>query len=265
MKAIQYFLSIMISSLFSLVFSYDYRKGGDDWTGLCQTGQNQSPINIDASSANVFDSTYFYLINNFENNFTVTNTSNEYSVGSQNLGDVFFFLPDGSSSSFNDYSDFVVRNISVHAPSEHLINNKSFDLEIQILAQFKYGKLNYSNHMLSIFCTVDEVAQETENFFETILNGTSPLNINNLVFQDQTNFKTFVYEGSLTVPPCTEKVIWFIRKTPYKISLKHLKAFRDKWENNPHFADFRGNNRNIQKLGNRTISANDGENLRFLS
>jgi carbonic anhydrase len=262
--------SLILFSLYTLLLSYssvlsfDYKNGGLDWSGLCKDGKNQSPIDIQTASTKVFASTYFYLISSNENNFTITNNSNEYSIQSENLGDIFFYLPDPNGSKTNQYSDYIVRNISIHAPSEHSINGKYFDLEIQILAFFNYGQVNSSYQVLSLLCTVDQEASETDSFFENILENQHSLNINSLVFQDQTNFKTFIYQGSLTVPPCTENVIWFVRKTPYKISLKYLQAFRDKWENNVQFADGRGNNRQIQSLNDRMIYSNDGQNFKNL-
>ena len=267
-KHIQNFFLSVLLNLFYLIIkanatAYDYKNGGNDWVGQCASGLKQSPINIDTASAKFFQSTYFYLINSNQSNFNILNSTNEFTVLSDNLGDVFFYLPDTSSSPVNQDSDYVIKNISIHAPSEHLINNKSFDLEIQILSQFKSGQLNYSYHMLSLLCTVDDTSDDTDSFFQNILNNTKEaLDINTLVFQDQTNFKTFVYEGSLTVPPCNENIIWFVQRTPYKISLKNLKTFREKWEYNLDFADGRGNNRNIQSLNSRVVMTNNGENLK---
>ena len=263
-KILFIFLSIISLLTLSLCTdTFNYKSGGDDWTGKCKEGQKQSPVNIEVLSTKIIDSTYFYLLNSNENNFTVTNNDNEYTVGSEDLGDVFFYFPDKKSKS-NEYSDYTIKKIFIHSPSEHRINNKSYDLEIQILSEFTYGKLNYTNHMLSLLCTVDDESENTDKFFFDILEQKKSLNISSLVFQDQTNSKTFIYEGSLTTPPCTENIIWFVLKTPYKISLKNLKIFREKWENNPIFADGRGNNRNSQQLFNRTIYTNNGENVKFI-
>ena len=254
-------ISFLISSLSKA--SFDYKYGGDDWNELCKDGQKQSPVNIDTKSIIQMKSTYFYLLNAEENNFTVTNNSNEYTVISENLGDVFFYLPD-STGKTNEYSDYVIKNVFIHSPSEHTINNKSYDLEIQVLASFNYGNLNYSYHMFSLLCTADVKSEDTDEFFKNILEKKKTLDLNSLIFQDQTNFKTFVYEGSLTTPPCNENVIWFVRKTPIKISHNNLKAFQDKWQNNLDFANGRGNNRNVRALNNRNILSNEGENIKNL-
>ena len=35
----------------------------------------------------------------------------------------------------------------------------------------------------------------------------------------------YMYRGSLTAPPCTEGVTWFVLKTPMEISAKQINAF----------------------------------------
>jgi carbonic anhydrase len=56
----------------------------------------------------------------------------------------------------------------------------------------------------------------------------------------------FTYAGSLTTPPCTEGVTWFVLKTPVQISQNEIAAFAKKY---PH------NARPIQQLHGRVIQA----------
>ena len=65
--------------------------------------------------------------------------------------------------------------------------------------------------------------------------------------------KIFHYEGSLTVPPCTENVEWNIIDDPLPISNEQLAMFTRKWSGNPEFAKGRGNNRKAQLLHSRKI------------
>ena len=39
------------------------------------------------------------------------------------------------------------------------------------------------------------------------------------------NTAYYTYMGSLTVPPCTEDVVWFVLKTPVDISAEEINAF----------------------------------------
>ncbi len=65
--------------------------------------------------------------------------------------------------------------------------------------------------------------------------------------------KIFHYEGSLTVPPCTENVEWNIIDDPQPISDEQLEIFVSKWGRNKEFAGGRGNNRRTQPLLKRKI------------
>jgi carbonic anhydrase len=56
----------------------------------------------------------------------------------------------------------------------------------------------------------------------------------------------FTYAGSLTTPPCTEGITWFVMKTPIEMSPAQIDAFT-KLEHLGH------TNRPIQRLGGRTV------------
>ena len=56
----------------------------------------------------------------------------------------------------------------------------------------------------------------------------------------------FTYDGSLTTPPCTEGVTWFVLKTPVQISQNEIATFAGKY---PH------NARPVQQLHGRVIKA----------
>lgn len=62
----------------------------------------------------------------------------------------------------------------------------------------------------------------------------------------------YYYEGSLTTPPCTEKVHWVVAKRPLQVSKKTLALFTDKYgTGQAHFPD--GNRRPIQATNGREI------------
>jgi len=62
----------------------------------------------------------------------------------------------------------------------------------------------------------------------------------------------YVYQGSLTTPPCTEKVTYAVEKEPLPISEKQLNALRRL--KTPHGEDFYDNFRQIQPLNGRKIT-----------
>ncbi len=58
------------------------------------------------------------------------------------------------------------------------------------------------------------------------------------------NRATFRYSGSLTTPPCSEDVHWFVYAEPIELSRDQIKVFRK---------IFHGNNRPTQPLNERTL------------
>ena len=54
----------------------------------------------------------------------------------------------------------------------------------------------------------------------------------------------FHYDGSLTTPPCSEGVKWYVRKTPTQLSGDQIAAFT---------AIYDHNNRPVQTLNDRTL------------
>ena len=54
----------------------------------------------------------------------------------------------------------------------------------------------------------------------------------------------FMYRGSLTAPPCTEGVTWFVLKTPIEISAEQIEAFAKLYPNDA---------RPVQPLNGRVV------------
>ena len=60
------------------------------------------------------------------------------------------------------------------------------------------------------------------------------------------------YDGSLTTPPCSEGVKWYVRKTPTQLSEDQIAAFTAIYDNN---------NRPVQALNNRTLYLDESPTL----
>jgi carbonic anhydrase len=63
----------------------------------------------------------------------------------------------------------------------------------------------------------------------------------------------FTYTGSLTTPPCTEGVRWFVMETPVPVSefvIQQLHAVTSQF---PGYNSFANNNRPVTPLNGRTV------------
>ena len=63
----------------------------------------------------------------------------------------------------------------------------------------------------------------------------------------------YYYEGSMSIPPCTENTNWIIVDNPQPISEEQVQLLNDRWKNNQTFAGGRGNNRDTHPLNGRDI------------
>merc|ERR1712048_450107 len=146
--------------------------------------------------------------------------------------------------------------MQVHAPAEHAINGEIFPLEIQWYHRAKNGQLA----ALSLLYKQGL----TENAFVNTVVNTAPLEIgDNLTTtaidlmealpRDVTAYKTgtrvhypyYTYEGSLTTPPCTEGVKWFVWAKPGHVSAGQVEALEELFAEPYH--------RELQQIGNRIV------------
>ena len=73
---------------------------------------------------------------------------------------------------------------------------------------------------------------------------------NHIFFGDASG--VYHYEGSLTTPPCSEGVKWYIRKTPTQLSKEQIAAFTAVYDHN---------NRPVQALRGRTLYLDEDPTL----
>jgi len=151
-----------------------------------------------------------------------------------------------SGSTFKvDGKVFELKQFHFHSPSENHINGQSFPLEahfvnldkegnIAVIAlMFKEGKTNATlekiwNQMPS------KAGEENSLKLPEIANALLPKNKH-----------YYRFNGSLTTPPCTEGVRWFVLKSTQTVSKEQVEKF--------HHLMHHNNNRPIQPLDARVV------------
>jgi carbonic anhydrase len=114
-----------------------------------------------------------------------------------------------------------------HKPSEEKINGKSSDMVVHLVHRDREGKLAVVAVLLkagaanSLIETLwKNVPKEKEK--EQAVQGVE-INAADLLPANKAAYYTFA--GSLTTPPCSEGVTWFVLKTPTSISKDELSRF----------------------------------------
>jgi len=198
----------------------------------CSEGINQSPINITSS---ISDSKHEPL-------------NLEYKKGSNevvNNGHTIQVNVDAGDTFVVDGITFDLKQFHFHSPSENRINGKAFPLEAHFVHLDKDGNIAVVAVMFEEGAENKDIAKIWEKMPKEA-GGKSELKVGdiaaNLIPEKQHYYR---FNGSLTTPPCTEGVRWFVLEKPLTISKEQVEKFQHVMHH--------PNNRPVQPLGARVI------------
>lgn len=140
----------------------------------------------------------------------------------------------------------------LHTPSEHTLNGKKFEAEIHFVNVRGDGRLAVVGLLIELGAFNPQIQLMLDN---TINNpGEKTHNRTAILFEPKKLLpkgagtgKFYTYSGSLTTPPCTEGVNWYVYEKPITVSaaqLIQLKSFYD------------GNDRHPQPPNGRQVVTN---------
>jgi carbonic anhydrase len=248
-------LSIAISLFFLISFSfinvsaheshihpwgYEGGSGPDHWGEMekdhekhlmCREGVNQSPVDISHVPGVMLDDLGCHYLKapiRIMNNTHTIHLS--YDAGSYaNWGN----------------EKFELIQFHFHRHSEHLVNGKPYPMEMHLV----HKTPDHQYVVIGVFINKGKHNPEIQKIWNRI-----PKEINkefsyeneliDLATLLPQNHEYFHYNGSLTTPPCSENVSWFLLETPIEMSETQIKYFEK-------FIDH--NARPVQKLNHRII------------
>lgn len=202
-------------------WSYEGANGPDHWGDLdpdyavCKSGKEQSPIDIrSAKKTSLPALRYEYksgpltIINN-----GLTAVRVNYASGNGN------FLLDGDER-------YELVQFHFHRPSEEYVRGQQYDMVAHFMLRSADGKLAGVAVLLKEGAanpTVEQLWQYMPNTAgkEHLIPGVE-VDPSGLLPRDKAYY---TYMGSVTAPPCTEGVKWFVLKTPVDISRSEISAF----------------------------------------
>ena len=221
-------------------WSYQGKRGVHAWGDLgpgyatCKLGKFQSPIDIreaDAQKAVLPEIRFGYT----PARGRVVNNGHTIQVNMAAAGGVT--LPDG---------DYPLVQFHFHAPSEekfdgkrhpmdvHLVHRNAKGTQAVVAVQFQEGRANAA--LQAVFDKMPVKPGE-----KRVL---PMLDASGLLPADRSYYR---FQGSLTTPPCSEEVAWYVLKQPVEASRAQLSAFRKLYPMNA---------RPVQPLNGRTIEVN---------
>ncbi len=217
-------------------WGYSGNEGPKHWGELspayaeCKTGKNQSPVDISKFVGTKLDQIEFHYRG------TPIHFVNNGHTLQLNYGPGSYILVGGKK--------YDLLQFHFHTPSENIVNGKHYDMEMHLVHKSKDGRLA----VVGIFLEKADHNEVLQKIWDIIPTGAGQtvkrsvdINAKDLLPHDQSYYH---FTGSLTTPPCSEGVNWFVITTPIKVSKKQQAIF---------FAITGKNARPVQPLNKRTV------------
>lgn len=204
-------------------WKYVGAEGADKWGELwpdwskCKSGVAQSPIDLPKkgekpAKATALATTYSTLP------LRILNNGHTIQVPAAEGGKLTL-----------DGVDYELAQFHLHAPSEHTVAGAKFDGELHMVHKNAKGELAVIGVFLKkgkenkILAPVFS-AMPAEESHEAAAVADANVDIAKLVPKKSAYYS---YSGSLTTPPCSEGVKWFVLIKPIEVSEVQLKKFQD--------------------------------------
>lgn len=201
-------------------WSYEGKTGPAAWGkleknfGTCSIGKAQSPIDITTAKAGksnlgpiafTFKPSSLKIIDNGHTIQVNVDGGNTISIGGQT---------------------YELKQFHFHRPSEEKIDGKSYEMVAHMVLQSAEGKLTvvgvlFKRGMENAFIQKiwDHLPNETGREVSVADAGFNPADL----LPAKRSYYNF--SGSLTTPPCTEGVSWFVLNTPVEVSRAQYARF----------------------------------------
>jgi len=199
-------------------WSYSGNTGPSHWGDLskkyemCKIGKNQSPINISNEiKAGLTPLNIYYNVKAYE----FLNNGHTLKAKIKNGAKLYI-----------DGKEFKLLQFHFHTPSENTIEGKYFPMEAHFVHASKNGELAVVSVMFKEG-KKNPALQKLINNMPIHKGMEKNICDANLKAKDllPQNLDYYRFNGSLTTPPCTEGVRWFVLKTPVEMSKEQIKEF----------------------------------------
>lgn len=205
----------------------------DEAYHACANGLKQSPINIDQFlKGELPDIAFDYK----DIPLKVTNTGPGVQVN----------VPPGSKATI-DGRVYELAQFHFHTPSEHYMDGSPYPMEGHFVHKDEKGALAVIGVMMKLGKENETIGKIWANIpaeSGTEMAAEEPGAVISAYDLLPAQPGHYTYEGSLTIPPCTEGVTWLVMQQPIEISQEQLTGFQSTF---PH------NARPLQMLNDRVL------------
>jgi len=214
---------------------WDYAENGpahwQEFSQTCGLGHHQSPVNIVPGKTVTLNAQYtLHLDEDVHTTAKVIDNGHSIKV-----------TPKAGGTIELNGEKFRLLQFHFHGKSEHTVDGKRYDLVAHMVHQ------NPETKQLAVVAVFFKAGKNNPMLDNIIGNVGRDIRIDpqDLLPGDTAHY--FHYIGSLTTPPCSENVQWYLLKTPVEASKDQIAAFRK------YYVD---NERPVQELFDRAIESN---------
>ena len=267
---------------------WDFASKGKNWECLCSDGPEQSPIDIPNGSETVYSPiTPLFTFEPISAKSEITTLDGELKAN-ENVKIKYFknalriLHPNLGKIVTLDGSVYIGEEIVFHTPAEHKINGKAFDMEMQVIY---YGRSKGDIAKQVVLSFIFEKKPGAYNKFLddidyfSLPNAANPERdiIHDLFipkvflasnYDSEVIFRPFsfyTYQGSLTMPPCSEGTIHYVVADPIPLASVPIQLFQEalRADNNEESEPVE-NNRKTQPLNGRSVYYFDSQKNSFI-
>ncbi len=225
MRKIIYLITKMLF-MFTLTYTSEWSyKDQNNW--VIEYGKYQSPINIESENV-ITSKDYKHLDIKLNSKFIIEDNGHTINLK-------------GSGISVLNKRVFNFIGKHIHSPSEHQINGISYPMEFHFVHVSPNNKIGVIGVLVEIGTENKEFQKILDHLKRKKIGEAVNINFDLLLPRNRGYYH---YLGSLTTPPLSENVEWYIINEHIEISRNQLKEFNNYYLNN---------NRKIQELKGRDI------------
>ncbi len=222
-------------------WGYSGSSGPGEWGkmseayALCGSGKRQSPVNIfNEVSADLYVLRFQYhpiplsVVNNghtLQANYYSASQGNNVTIGGKSYP--VQTKPVYESRLMIGDVPYQLLQFHFHTPSEHTHQGERYPMEVHLVHKSADGNLAVVGILLKRGNANPALQKVLDNATSDINKVTTvhklSLNATDLLPADK---QLFHYSGSLTTPPCSENVNWFVMKTPMEVSGGQIELFK---------------------------------------
>ncbi len=207
-------------------WSYAGETGPEHWGSedplfeTCGLGKRQSPIDIGITVVKDLPELKFDYK---DVPLKVTDTGHSFQVNAANGS--------GGLNVGNEHYDFL--QVHFHDPSEERVRGQQYSMVAHVVHRNAKGELA----VVAVLFRTGKTNEFLKPIFDNIpAKGTAETAVAGKTVNLETllpeHHGYYTFDGSLTTPPCTEHVRWFVLKTPVEVSAAQLKAFEARYAHN---------------------------------